>query len=101
MKVVGNETTHALVPDHPDELVGWALLAQALGTVDIDFMHGLLEQLGNVSSKEGKSNELMLNFMISVVKDIKPRDQIEAMLAAQMAAVHMATMTSARQLAGV
>src|SRR5208283_33464 len=40
-----------------------------------------------------------LNFMVSVVKDIGPRDQIEAMLAAQMAAVQLATMTFARHLA--
>ena len=39
--------------------------------------------------------------MLSIVKGIKPRDQIEAMLAAQMAAVHMASMTFARRLAHV
>ena len=39
--------------------------------------------------------------MLSVVKGIEPRDQIEAMLAAQMAAVHVATMTFARRLAHV
>jgi hypothetical protein len=39
--------------------------------------------------------------MLSIVKGIKPRDQIEAMLAAQMAAVHMASMTFARRLARV
>jgi hypothetical protein len=33
-----------------------------------------------------------------VIKGIKPRDEIEAMLAAQMAAVHNATMTFARRL---
>jgi hypothetical protein len=32
--------------------------------------------------------------MVSLVKGIKPRDEVEAMLAAQMAAVHMATMSS-------
>jgi len=36
--------------------------------------------------------------MLSVIKGIDPRDQLEAMLAAQMAAVHMATMTFARRL---
>ena len=41
------------------------------------------------------------NFMLSVVKGIEPRDQIEAMLAAQMAAVHAASMTFARRLAHV
>ena len=39
--------------------------------------------------------------MLSVIKGIEPRDQIEAMLAAQMAAVHMASMTFARRLAHV
>jgi hypothetical protein len=36
--------------------------------------------------------------MLSVVKGIEPRDQLEAMLAAQMAATHNAMMTFARQL---
>jgi hypothetical protein len=35
------------------------------------------------------------------VKGIQPRDQLEVMLAAQMAAVHMASMTFARRLAQV
>jgi hypothetical protein len=39
--------------------------------------------------------------MLSVVKGIQPRDHLEAMLAAQMAAVHMATMTFAQRLAQV
>jgi hypothetical protein len=39
--------------------------------------------------------------MLAVVKGVEPRDQIEAMLAAQMAAVHNATMTFARRLAHV
>ena len=37
--------------------------------------------------------------MAAVIKGIEPRDQIETMLAAQMAAVHNATMTFARRLA--
>ncbi len=51
---------------------------------------------------QGKSvDESGLNFMLAVVKGVEPRDQVEAMLAAQMAAVHMATMTLARRLAHV
>ena len=38
-----------------------------------------------------------LNFMLAMTKGIEPRDQVEAMLAAQMAAVHNATMTFARR----
>ena len=41
----------------------------------------------------------MLNFMLSVVKSIKPRDQIESMLATQMAGIHVATMRMMERLA--
>jgi hypothetical protein len=73
---------------------------EELGTVDKDFLDGLLEHLANAGS-QGHQIERGLNFMVSVVKGIKPRDEVEAMLAAQMAAVHMATMTFARRLAHV
>jgi hypothetical protein len=86
-------------PDHPDRAVGLALLMETLGTADQDFLQGLLGQLANACSQGGQTNEHGLNFMVSVVKQIKPRDQIEAMLAAQMAAVQMVTMTFARRLA--
>src|SRR5262249_10238958 len=46
-------------------------------------------------------DERALNFMLSVVKGIEPQDQVEAMLGAQMAAVHNAMMTFARRLAHV
>jgi hypothetical protein len=39
--------------------------------------------------------------LLAVVKGVEPKDQVEAMLAAQMAAVHNATMTFARRLAHV
>ena len=61
-------------------------------------MDGLLKQLGSVGSHGRSIDENGLNFMLSVVKGIEPRDRIEAMLAAQMAATHNATMTFARRL---
>jgi hypothetical protein len=66
-----------------------------------DFVSGLLQQVGNAGSQGRSADEDGLNFMLSVVKGIKPKDRLEAMLAAQMAAVHMATMTLARRLAHV
>jgi hypothetical protein len=77
------------------------LLMEALGTTDPDFLDGILCQLVNVGRRGGKADERGLNFMLSVIKGVKPRDQVEALLAAQMAAVHTATMTLARQLAHV
>lgn len=45
-----------------------------------------------------KLDEVALNFLIAVIKGIEPRDQLEAMLAAQMGAIHMLTMDFARRL---
>ena len=39
--------------------------------------------------------------MLSVIEGIEPRDQLEAMLASQMAAVHLSMMTFARRLTHV
>jgi len=75
------------------------MLMEALGTTDVDFVNGLIEQLASTGSHGGQVDEHGLNFMLSVVKGIKPKDPLEAMLAAQMTAIHMATLTLARQLA--
>jgi hypothetical protein len=85
---------------HPDELVGTLAIMRAIGTDNVDFYNGLAVQLVN-ASKEKTPSEAGANFMLAVIKGIEPRDQVEAMLAAQMAAVHMASMTFARRLAHV
>ena len=91
LKVLENDPRQSEI-DHPDLLVGQLALMDALGTTDLDFFNGLLSQLKHASLEGGKLSERELNFMLSVIKGIKPRDQVEAMLAAQMAAVHSAVM---------
>jgi hypothetical protein len=86
--------------DHRDPDYGQISLMNAIGTTSEEFLEGLILQLVN-ASKEKVPSEKGANFMLAVVKGIEPRDQIEAMLAAQMAAVHMASMTFARRLAHV
>ena len=83
--------------DHKDQSVGVALLMDSCGTVDVNFLNPLLTQLANATGKG--IQEANLNFALSVIADIKPKDQLEAMLAAQMACVHIASMTFARRLA--
>jgi hypothetical protein len=83
---------------HPDPGIGQALLMEAIGTADLDFADGLIRQLADAERQGDKVDERHLNFMLAMIKGIEPRDQIEAMLAAQMAAVHNATMTFARRL---
>jgi hypothetical protein len=85
--------------DHADPTVGWLLLRDALGSSDSDFLNVILKQLANASAKGGHVDEEDLNFMVSVIKGIEPRDQIETMLAAQMAGIHNTIMTFTRRLA--
>ncbi len=84
--------------DHPDLATGGSLLMAAIGASHVEFVRPFLNQLVDAGSKGPEPDEADSNFMLSVVKGIEPRDQVEAMLAAQMAAVHMATMTFARRL---
>lgn len=85
--------------DHPDPDTGERLLADALGAVDRDAMQGLLHQLVKASVIGQKPDAGNLAFMISMMKSIAPRDSVEAMLAAQMVAVHVTAMRCAYRLA--
>ena len=101
LKVKSNGGATGLELDHPDARVGEALLAEALGTTDFDFLHGLIRQIANAAAPDGRHGEDRLNFLLSLVKGARPMDQLEAMLAAQMAAVHMSIMALGRRLAEV
>jgi hypothetical protein len=101
IKVTNEKGVAKVAPDHPERETGQLLLMEALGTTDPYFLDGLLGQLANVGTQGRDVDERGINFMLAMVKGIEPRDQVEAMLAAQMAAVHNATMTFARQLAHV
>ncbi len=101
MKVSEKGGVPRLSPDHPDSALGQILIMKTVGTTSTDFLYGLLRQLVYAGSQGSEVDEDGLNFMLSVVKGIEPEDEVESMLAAQMAAVHMATMTFARRLARV
>ena len=90
-----------LSTDHPIPPLRNALIMESLGTADFDFYDGLLTQLVNVGTQGKTPDERGTNFMLAMVRGISPKDEIEAMMAAQMAAVHMTTMTFARRLAHV
>jgi hypothetical protein len=85
--------------DHPDSALGDQLMADALGVADRDAMDGILRQLVKASANRQQPDAVNLAFMISMIKTIKPRDSVEAMLVAQMVSVHVMAMRSAYQLA--
>src|ERR1700730_15059144 len=103
--------SHGFSIDHPDPELGEQLMTNALGVADRDAMHGILRQLEKdamhgilrqlvkASVNGERPDEVNLSFMISMVKSIKPRDSVEAMLVAQMVSVHVMAMRCAYHLA--
>jgi hypothetical protein len=98
VKMSSDENAHKLVLDHPEPYYGCCLLMKALGTLDPAFYQDFVSQLAKAATLGEKLDEVALNFLIAVIKGIEPRDQLEAMLAAQMGAIHMLTMDFARRL---
>ena len=75
------------------------MISDAIGTGDMTFTYGLLLDASGIATKmDGTSDMERVNYALSIVKGIKPRNQVEAMLAMQMAAIHMATMRAAANL---
>jgi hypothetical protein len=74
-------------------------LMRACGTEESDFFSGLLQQIANAVSSGKYPDEAAIKFMLAFIKGAEPRDQIEAVLVAQMAASHTATMRAANRLA--
>jgi hypothetical protein len=92
-------SSHGFSIDHPDPELGEQLMANALGVADRDAMDGILRQLVRASASGGRADEVNLSFMIAMVKSLRPRDSVEAMLVAQMVSVHVMAMRCAQHLA--
>jgi hypothetical protein len=86
--------------DHEDLTTGYKLLASAIAMNDSQFVKGMLDSLGQASQSGAVVKEELLNFGITIVAGVQPKDHVEALLASQMAAIHTATMTTAANLGG-
>ena len=86
--------------DHPDQAVGTALTMEALGLAHVGELAALLQQVVDLTQKDRAPDAGGINAMISQIAAIAPSDGVESMLAAQMVAVHNATMKVARVLRG-
>jgi len=86
--------------DSDDQAAGWALLRASLGGHSRQLTGMLVTQLAELSRQDGDIAEVALNNNLSIVRGIRPRDTAELLLAMQMAAVHGATMATARRLNG-
>ena len=70
----------------------------SIGSTDEAFSEGLVSQLVNSCSGWEKADPKAFGFALAVIQGIEPRDEIEAMLAAQMAVIHTAAMRFGRKL---
>ena len=84
--------------DHPDKGIGSILLINALGSTNADFTSSLAGQLLNIAGMGQEVTTNQMNGVLAMVQGIGPKDETEAMLAAQMVAIHNATMSAARSL---
>ena len=87
-----------LVSEHQDVEVARAMALESFGASNADFVDILISQLVGLQNGE-KIDATRLNQTIAEVVGVGPRDEVEAMLATQMAAVHQATMHHAALMA--
>ena len=90
---------HYCVRPWPWILVGLASVVLYPGVADREAMHGIVRQLVRASVTGESPDEVTLSFMLSMVRSIRPRDPLEAMLVAQMVSVHVMAMRCAHHLA--
>ncbi len=76
------------------DLLELVSIMESVGIADRRFIAPLCQQLMEADGFGGDGTE----FAASVIQGIKPRDQLEAMQAAQMAVMHWATMKYMRQV---
>jgi hypothetical protein len=79
------------------DLLQFYSVMESFGITDRNFLSPLYGQLLEADGFGGDGVE----FAVAVIKSINPRDSLEAMLAAQMAVMHWATMKFMRQVGDV
>ncbi|TDT73628.1 hypothetical protein BDE40_2401 [Litoreibacter halocynthiae] len=79
-----------------EEVEGSRVISKAVGHTQT--VSGLIKQLSILGSHGKSVDQDATNFVLGYVEAMKPRDATEALLLAQMGAVHQATMMMARRL---
>lgn len=74
----------------------WGRIVRACGNETVS--NGLLTQVAILGSQSRRVDEEATNFALGFVDAMEPKDAAEALLLAQMAAMHQATMMLARRL---
>ena len=70
----------------------------SIGAEGEAFFNGILSSISEAANVGDVVDEKQANFALSIIRGLHPRDQTEALLGAQMAAIHIATMRTAAKL---
>ena len=83
-----------VAPDHPDQAIWGVLMAETFGTLNIDATDLLLSSALSVlwPNQEKEPDRRAFNSALALLHGVNPSDEIEAMLAVQMMATHLAAM---------
>ena len=98
MKLAMQDNTLTISYTHESPEAAALMLMADLGTIDPAFHGGITGQIARIGAHGAKLDESNSNFLLSVVRAVQPRDEVETMLAVQMGAIHAATMMMARRL---
>lgn len=79
--------------EHADREGWFARLQDAFGSRGIAFPSAMLSQLAEACrAGDGKLDPLRVNAMLAVIDGVRPQNEVQAMLAAQMAVTHVFSM---------
>ena len=85
--------------DHADQFVAEVLQHEALGILETGEFNAIVKGVFNFTTlRDGKLDGIGANEAFQLIAGMEPRNTTEALLATQMAAVHLATMDAARRL---
>jgi len=97
LKIVKDGDKEVVSPDATDRTAWRAELAEALASENVDFCAGIISRIAKATYAGNQSDEVAMNFVLSVVADGKPRDGLESMTLTQIGIFHLVVMDAARQ----
>lgn len=87
--------------DLPNDPLALVHLMSSVGILDMAFFTRFVTQIANATDHKNGTDARPSNAALGFIRSIKPRDEMEACLAAQMAATHAAVMAFAARLNAV
>jgi hypothetical protein len=83
--------------DHPDADIGMIMLAQQLGTADLDFAAGVIEEIANLPWSGRGMSVSELNYLRSTIAEMRPQTPAQTLLTVELFVNHKLLLENARR----